>query len=138
MSSRLRFGVFELDTSSGELNREGLPVKLQPQPSKVLALLARRPGRLVTREEIQQEIWGADTFVDFEKGLNFCIKQIRVALADDAETPRYIETVHSRGYRFIAPVEEVGQVAPGDAAPAESAAVSSAQVQGLIRKRGWL
>ncbi len=104
----LRFEVFELDLKSQELRRSGLPVKLQPQPFKVLALLASRPNQVVTRDEIQQQIWDKDTFVDFQQGLNFCIKKIRAALADDTEKPRYIETLPRRGYRFIAPIEETG------------------------------
>lgn len=89
---RLRFGAFELDLESGELRRAGALVKLQPQPFKVLALLAGRAGRLVPREEIQQQVWTDDTFVDFDQGLNYCIRQIRAALCDDAETPGFIET----------------------------------------------
>src|SRR5262244_254852 len=101
----IRFGPFELKFDSDELYRDGGPVKLPPQPFKVLALLTTRAGQLVTREELRQEIWGQDTFVDFDKGLNFCIKQIREALGDDADRPTYIETFPRRGYRFIAPVE---------------------------------
>lgn len=98
-----RFGVFELEEGSGELSRQGLRVKLQPQPSKVLTLLVSRAPQLVTREEIFAEIWG-DTVVE-ESNLNFCIKQIRIALGDEAETPQYIETVPKRGYCFIHHVE---------------------------------
>ncbi|MBS1788803.1 MAG: winged helix-turn-helix domain-containing protein [Acidobacteria bacterium] len=103
----LQFGLFELKLKSEELFSDGAPVKLPPQPFKVLAFLAIRAGQLVTREELQQEIWGADTFVDFDKGLNFCIKQIREALGDNAQTPQFIETLPRRGYRFIAPVEKI-------------------------------
>jgi eukaryotic-like serine/threonine-protein kinase len=99
---RVLFGVFELDVESGELRKRGRPVRLQPQPSKVLAALASRPGELVTREELRHQIWDGTTFVDFEQGLNFCIRQIRLALDDDAEAPRFVETVPRRGYRFIA------------------------------------
>ena len=101
----LRFGAFELDAKNGDLRREGAPVKLPPQPFKVLVLLATRPGQLVTREEIQHQVWSGETFVDFELGLNYCLNQIRTALGDHARTPRYIETVPRRGYRFIALVE---------------------------------
>lgn len=104
--SLLRFGVFELDLKNEELRKSGSPIKLQPQPFKVLTLLTERPGELVSREEIRQQIWGGETFVDFERGLNFCISQIRAALGDDANTPRYIETLPRRGYRFIGPVSE--------------------------------
>jgi TolB-like protein/Tfp pilus assembly protein PilF len=103
--SRLRFDHFELDLAGGELRQDGLPVRLQPQPLKVLMLLASRPGHLVSREEIQKLIWTGDTFVDFNQGLNFCIRQIRTALGDDAEAPRFIETVPRRGYRFLGRAE---------------------------------
>jgi len=103
----LRFGVFELDTGTAELRKAGTLLRLPPQPLKILALLATRPGQLVTREEIQKQIWGSDTFVDFEQGLNFAISRIRTALGDDAENPHYIETLPRRGYRFVAPVERV-------------------------------
>src|SRR3989442_15628166 len=105
--SLLRFGVFDLDPKSGELRKAGVEINLPPQPAKVLVLLATRAGQLVTREELRQQVWGAETFVDFEHGLNSCIKQIRAALDDHPEAPRYIETRPRRGYRFIAPVQEV-------------------------------
>jgi TolB-like protein/DNA-binding winged helix-turn-helix (wHTH) protein len=101
----VRFGDFELSLKSGELRRSGRPVKLQQQPCKVLAVLATRAGELVTRDELRQEIWPNGTFVDFEHGINFCIKQVRSALGDDAQSPIYIETLPRRGYRFIAAVE---------------------------------
>src|SRR2546427_824892 len=103
----LRFGVFDLAPESGELWKGGVEINLPPQPAKVLIQLATRAGQLVTREELRQQIWGKETFVDFEHGLNSCIKQIRAALDDHPETPRYIETRPRRGYRFIAPVHEV-------------------------------
>lgn len=109
----LHFGPFELDLRSGELRRAGVLLKLQPQPFKVLALLACHPGELVTREAIQHEVWPAGTFVDFEQSLNFCIRQIRSVLGDSALTPRYVETLPRRGYRWIGgPVERIG---PGPA-----------------------
>ena len=97
----LRFGPFELDVRSGELRRNGTTVRLQPQPFKVLVLLACRPGEVVTREEVQAEVWPAGTFVDFEQSLNFCVRQIRSALGDNANAPRYIETLPRRGYRWV-------------------------------------
>ena len=100
----LRFGQFELDSRAGELRRHGDPVKLQPQPLKVLECLARRAGESVTRAEIREHVWAGDTFVDFEQGLNFCIRQIREALGDSADAPRYVETLPRRGYRFLMPV----------------------------------
>jgi eukaryotic-like serine/threonine-protein kinase len=105
----LQFGPFELDLKSGELRRTGGLLKLQPQPFKVLARLASHAGEVVTREEIQHEVWPAGTFVDFEQSLNFCIRQIRSVLGDSALTPRYIETLPRRGYRWIGgPVEKIG------------------------------
>lgn len=100
----LRFGPFELDLQTSELRRDGVRVKLQLQPFRVLALLARHPGRLLTREEIQREVWPDGTFVDFEQALNFCVRQIRSALGDHAAMPLYVETLPRRGYRFIARV----------------------------------
>jgi TolB-like protein/DNA-binding winged helix-turn-helix (wHTH) protein/Tfp pilus assembly protein PilF len=112
----LHFGVFELDLHSGELCKSGHKTALRPQAAKVLALLTSRPAQLVTREELKDEIWGPDTFVDFEHGLNLCIRQIRAALDDDADTPRYVETLPRRGYRFIAPVQSTnGHVEPSSA-----------------------
>ncbi len=107
----LRFGAFDMDLRAGELRRGGNIVRLQPQPFKVLALLASRAGEVVTREEIQAEVWPAGTFVDFEQSLNFCIRQIRTALGDSALTPRYVETLPRRGYRWVGgPVERVPAV----------------------------
>lgn len=103
-ASVLRFGVFELDCRAQELRKSGVLMRLPPQPFRILVLLASRPGQVVTREDIRQEIWGDETFVDFERGLNQCVSQIRTVLGDDAETPRYIETLPRRGYRFIYPV----------------------------------
>ena len=101
----LRFGIFELEVDSGELRKSGRAVRLRPQAAKILVLLASRPGQLVTREELREKIWGNETFVDFEHGLNLCIKEVRAALGDDADTPRYVETLPKRGYRFMATVE---------------------------------
>jgi DNA-binding winged helix-turn-helix (wHTH) protein len=97
----LRFGPFELDVRSGELRRNGTTVRLQPQPLKVLLSLASRPGDVVTREELQAEVWPAGTFVDFEQSLNFCVRQIRSALGDNANAPHYVETLPRRGYRWV-------------------------------------
>jgi TolB-like protein/DNA-binding winged helix-turn-helix (wHTH) protein/Tfp pilus assembly protein PilF len=101
---RVRFGVFEADFRSGELRKSGVKVKLHAQPLAVLKILLERAGEIVTREEIQQKLWGNNTFVDFEHGLNKTINKLRDALSDNADTPRYIETLPRRGYRFIAPV----------------------------------
>lgn len=115
--ARLSFGVFELDPESGELRKSGVLIHLPPQPVKILAFLASHPGQLITREEIRQHVWGSETFVDAEQGLNHCIKQIRTALGDDAEAALYIQTLPRRGYRFIAPVS--GGLAPEPPAAAE-------------------
>jgi len=103
-----RFGNFDLDTKNGELRKGGILVKLPPQPLGVLALLVENAGELVTREQIQKQAWGEQTFVDIDRNLNVCMTQIRSALNDDAETPRFIKTVPKRGYMFLAPVERVG------------------------------
>lgn len=103
----LRFGVFELDTESEQLLKNGLAIKLKPQPFKLLRLLVNEAGRVVTREEIRSALWSGDTFVDFEQGVNFAVKQVREALDDDSERSLYIQTVPKRGYRFVAPVEVV-------------------------------
>jgi DNA-binding winged helix-turn-helix (wHTH) protein len=107
----LRFGVFELSPASGELRRAGLRVRIQPQPLRVLEILASRSGEIVTREDLRHAVWGDGTFVDFEHGLNFCINQVRRALGDHATSPRFVETVPRRGYRFIVPVEQDTKVA---------------------------
>ncbi len=108
----LRFDSFELDTDAGELRRNGDRVKLPPQPFRVLELLVRRSGEVLTRAEIRERVWREDTFVDFEQGLNFCIRQIREAVGDTASTPRFIETLPRRGYRFLIPVEAAIPAAP--------------------------
>ena len=115
----IRFGIMTLDLKTGELKKSGLPIRLAPQPSKVLVFLAARAGQIVTREEIREHIWRNETFVDFDKGLNFCVKQIRAALGDSADHPIYIETLPRRGYRFIAPVENaIACASPSESAPA--------------------
>ena len=103
----LRFETFQLDTATAELQKAGRPVHLSAQPAKVLTFLALNAGRLVTREDLHEHVWSGDTFVDFEQGLNFCIKEIRDALGDDARAPTYIETLPRRGYRFLARVERI-------------------------------
>ena len=105
-SSRLiRFGVFELDLRSGELQKQGRKIRLEGQPVQVLICLLEKPGELVTREELHGKLWPADTFVNFEHGLNAAVKKLRQALSDSAENPRFVETLPRRGYRFIAPVQ---------------------------------
>ncbi len=104
-SERFHFGVFEFDTATGQLQRNGTPVALQAQPAQVLGCLLERAGQAVSREDLRQAVWGAGTFVDFDRGLNFCISQIRSALRDDSAQPLYIRTIPKHGYQFIAPVE---------------------------------
>src|ERR1700684_3914163 len=114
VAGRVRFGVFELDLRSGELRKHGLLVRLQEQPFQVLTMLLDRPGEVVTREELQKKLWPANTFVDFDHGLNKAINKIRDALGDSAESPRFVETIARRGYRFLA------EVKAADAVPARS------------------
>jgi TolB-like protein/Tfp pilus assembly protein PilF len=102
----LRFGSFEFEVRNGVLRKAGKSLRLQPQPAKILAMLLSRRGEVVTRDELQQEIWGKSTFVDFEHNLNFSVRQIRAALHDNADRPRFIETLSRRGYRFIGAVIE--------------------------------
>jgi TolB-like protein/DNA-binding winged helix-turn-helix (wHTH) protein len=104
---RVRFGVFEVDLRAGELRKHGMKVRLQQQPFQVLAMLLARPGETVTREELRDRLWTADTFVDFDHGLNKAINKIREALGDSAASPRFVETVARRGYRFLADVAPV-------------------------------
>lgn len=113
----LRFGPFELDAESLELRRSGRKIRLPLQPTRVLCLLAARPGHLVTREEIRAHLWGRDTFVDADLGLNTCVKAIRAALRDSARAPRYVETLPRRGYRFIAPLSGDGTAPPATPEP---------------------
>jgi TolB-like protein/DNA-binding winged helix-turn-helix (wHTH) protein len=150
---KIRFGSFEVDLGSGELRKHGLKIKLQDQPFQVLVLLLGRSGAMVTREELRQRLWPAQAFVDFDVGLNTAIKRLRDALGDSAVTPRFVETLPRRGYRFIAATEEVPgspvgrnaveTPAPGNAEveglshPTESVAATSNVVQPKI-ERGWI
>ena len=103
----VRFGSYEFEPYSGELRRQGIRVHLEGQPLAILKILLERPGDLVTREDLQKELWRQDTFVDFEHSLNAAVKRLRAALNDSADHPRYIETLARRGYRFVAPVNGV-------------------------------
>jgi DNA-binding winged helix-turn-helix (wHTH) protein/TolB-like protein len=134
---RLRFGRFSFVPSTGELLRDNVRVKLQAQPAKVLAALARQPGEVVSRDLLKDEIWGRDTHVDFERGLNFCIAQIRSALGDSAEAPAYIETIPKQGYRFIAALERTpdAESTAVDARP-EGRAYDKAQTRHAWSNRG--
>ena len=103
-----RFGLFEADTATGELRRQGIRIKINAQPFQVLCLLLERPGELLTRDEIARDLWPDGTFVDYEHGVNSAINRIREALGDSAANPRFVETLARRGYRFVAPVERIG------------------------------
>src|SRR5882757_8518433 len=113
--SILRFGVFEVDVRAGELRKQGIRIKLQEQPFHVLTVLLQRPGEVVTREELRSENWSADTFVDFDNSLNTAINKLREALGDSADSPRFIETLPRRGYRFIVQVTGVDGTTRGAA-----------------------
>ena len=105
-----RFGPFEFDPEAGELRRHGFRVPLEPQPAKALALLLENAGRTVSRDELRLRVWGQETYVDFERGLAYCIAQVRGALGDSAESPRYIQTLPRRGFTFLAPVQRSGGI----------------------------
>jgi DNA-binding winged helix-turn-helix (wHTH) protein/TolB-like protein len=119
----VRFAIFEFDIATTELRRNGILVRIQAQPAKVLAYLLAHAGRIVSREELHDTIWGASTFVDFERGLNVCIAQIRGALGDESTTPRYIRTIPRKGYEFICPVQRLA-AGPEAAPPAPAPALS--------------
>ncbi len=119
-----RFGLFELDLDAGELRKSGVRLRLQGQPFQVLALLLEHAGDLVTREELREKLWPADTFVDFDHSVNTAINKVREALGDSASSPRYVETLARRGYRFIAPVQN--EVSHREGGPAAVIADSNA------------
>jgi len=106
-AQRYRFGVFEADAATGELRRQGMRVKLNAQPFQVLLMLLEQQGRLITRDEISRVLWPEGTFVDYEHGVNSAVNRIREALGDTAGSPRFVETLARRGYRFLAPVERI-------------------------------
>jgi Tol biopolymer transport system component/DNA-binding winged helix-turn-helix (wHTH) protein len=142
----IHFGPFELDPDAEQLRKRGVVLKLQPQQFVVLLMLAQRAGEIVTRQEIQQHVWGDGTFVDFDRAINYCINQIRSTLGDNAERPRYIETIPRRGYRFIAPVEArpFGRLPsrepaslPGTAAPAKPEITEQSANLGARRNPGF-
>jgi cholera toxin transcriptional activator len=116
----LRFGVFEADLGSGELRKNGTRIRLQEQPFQLLAFLLQHPQQVISRAELREKLWAADTFVDFDHSLNTAINKLREALGDSASSPRFIETIARRGYRFLAPVEVLGSSptsAPQDESP---------------------
>src|ERR1700757_1476372 len=108
---RYRFGAFEADAAAGELRRQGIRVKLNAQPFQVLLMLLERPGEVLTREEISRALWPDDTFVDYDHGVNSAVNRIREALGGTANSPRFVETLARRGYRFVAPVQAIASEA---------------------------
>jgi DNA-binding winged helix-turn-helix (wHTH) protein len=135
-----RFGAFEVNEATGELRKQGIRIKLHSQPFQILMMLLERPAELVTREEMRQRLWGEDTFVDFDHGLNTAVNKLREALGDLASQPRHVETVSGRGYRFIAPVTLAAPVAKISEAPAAAAgeAVASPANSGFASRVGPL
>src|SRR6202521_4416886 len=134
---RVRFGVFELDLRTGELRKRGSRIRLQEQPFQVLAMLLDKPRELVTREELRQRLWTTDTFVDFDHGLNKAINKIRDALGDSAASPRFIETVPRRGYRFIADVatvETIPLATPDPLTPADRGQLVGAETTAILTR----
>jgi DNA-binding winged helix-turn-helix (wHTH) protein len=128
-SRLIHFGDFAIDPRAGELFKKGTKIKLQQQPFQVLAILLERPGDLVTREELRQRIWPADTFVDFDHSLNTAVKKLRQALGDGSQKPRFVETLPRKGYRFLGTVK-------GAPAPAAKRKVTSKSVGRVFVVRG--
>jgi TolB-like protein/DNA-binding winged helix-turn-helix (wHTH) protein/Tfp pilus assembly protein PilF len=148
VAGRLRFGVFEMDLPAGELRKHGLKIRIQEQPFQVLAMLVQNAGKVVTRENLQKKLWPADTFVDFDHGLNKAINKIREALSDSAESPRYVETLSRRGYRFLADVKDADAPVrslelptqnqpPGEARDRPDVAGKLAVPKRLLRSHAW-
>src|ERR1700724_1105938 len=134
----IRFDVFEVDLRAGELRREGRIVRLQEQPFRVLSLLVERGGEVVTREELRQNLWPADTFVDFDHGLNSAVARLRDALRDSADRPRFIETVAKRGYRFISQVDATPAAIAAAASPVAAPVVDRTWVREHPRTLAWI
>jgi len=133
-AAKIRFDTFEFDFQVGELRKEGLRVKLQDQPSRVLFRLLQRPGEVVTREELRQDLWPADTYVDFDHGLNSAVARLRETLRDSADKPRFVETISKRGYRFIAPVQPEQPAVPK---PAPSSEPTQPRIRIPVSRRFW-
>ena len=127
-SRAVRFGTFELDLAAGQLRKNGLRVRLQDQPFQLLAALAARPGEVVTREVLKEKLWPSDTYVDFDRSLNTAASKLRDALGDSATSPRFVETLPRRGYRFLASVEKIGEPETAEVSPAQPGAVVRAEV----------
>src|SRR5271167_536776 len=128
----VRFGTFELDVRAGELRKQGMRIKLQEQPFHILTILLQRSGEVVTREELRSQIWPADTFVDFDNSLNTSINKLRQALGDSADSPRFIETLPRRGYRFVAPIASNGRAAAASTRSWKLAAVVAVFVAAAV------
>jgi DNA-binding winged helix-turn-helix (wHTH) protein len=118
---RYRFGVFEFDSDSGQLRKNGREVALEPQPAKALARLLAQAGEIVPREELRDAVWGPDTHVDFDRGLAYCLSQIRAAVGDSGDNARFVQTLPKKGYKFIAPVAPIGGVPVATAMPPAAA-----------------
>src|SRR6202047_4351835 len=131
-SDRARFGPFEVDLHTHELWKYGTRIRLVGQPFEILALLLSKPGELVTREELRGRLWPGDTFVDFNHGLNAAVNKLRDVLCDSADTPKYIETLPRRGYRFVAPVESVTPPSTGEGIEIEEKWFAPTTQQALI------
>src|SRR5258707_9039158 len=112
LGGKLRFDVYEAEPRAGELRKHGVRIPLEDRPFRALLILLRRANEVVTREELKQQLWTSDVFIDFDHGLNTAIRKIRLALNDSADSPRFIETVGRRGYRFLGVVEQETIVAP--------------------------
>ena len=134
----LRFGVFEVDLQAHELRKGGLKIKIHEQPFQILAALLEHPGEIVTREEIRQKLWAADTFVDFDHGLNTAVNKLREALGDSADSPRFIETAPRRGYRFLGPIESLPDGAASQVVTTPRAIVISPQERKVRWRRPLL
>lgn len=129
---RYRFGGFEADAATGELRRQGVRVRIHAQPFQVLMMLVERPGEVVTREEISKELWPDGTFVDYEHGVNSAVNRVREALGDKANSPRFVETLARKGYRFVAPVERIGEPVAGVAGVVDASPVGE-----VVEHRFW-
>jgi DNA-binding winged helix-turn-helix (wHTH) protein len=129
---RYRFGGFEADAATGELRRQGVRVRIHAQPFQVLMMLLERPGEVVSREEISRELWPDGTFVDYEHGVNSAVNRVREALGDRANSPRFVETLARKGYRFVAPVERIEEPGAGVPGVVEVSAAGEA-----VERRFW-
>ena len=139
LAKRLRFAEFELDLRTGELLTHGQRVKLQDQPFQILVKLLEHPGELVTREELIQKLWPNNTFVDFDHSLNKAINKLRLGLEDSSDSPRFIETLARRGYRFIGTIDDVAAEAASNApSQAEPASSATAPPAGAVKSFQWI